>query len=101
MRTPPFAQHSHRPLLSMAGRRRRSDAAVSVSRGAMGAGAVGALALGALAVGAMAIGALAINRMMVRRARIEHLSVGTLEVDELILRNTRKPDDRPDTDDAA
>jgi hypothetical protein len=48
--------------------------------------AIGALALGAVAVGALAIGYLAIGRLAIKRTR-----VGTLEIDELVIRRIERP----------
>ena len=70
---------------------------VKVGGASLGAGAVGALglgsfAIGAIAIGAIAIGALAIKRLAVKRARIERLSIGTFEVDRLIIRERSDAD---------
>ncbi len=48
---------------------------------AIGGTALGATVLGVAALGAFAIGALAIGRVVARDVRIEHLSVGQLEID--------------------
>jgi hypothetical protein len=58
----------------------------------IGAVAVGAFALGAFAIGALAIGRLAVGRLTVgdfsaRKARIDHLSIGTLEIEKRIIRS--------------
>ncbi len=67
----------------------QSVRAQAVGRQSVGAGAVGALAIGALAIGAVAIGALAVGRLAVglftaRDARIDRLSIGRLEVEEIL-----------------
>jgi hypothetical protein len=47
--------------------------------------AMGALATGAAAIGALAIGAVAVGRLRVGDAAAKKLSVGRLEVDELVI----------------
>jgi hypothetical protein len=47
--------------------------------------AMGALATGAAAIGALAIGAVAVGRLRVGNAAAKKLSVGRLEVDELVI----------------
>jgi hypothetical protein len=47
--------------------------------------ATGAVAAGAAAIGAFAIGALAVGRLRVGNAAAKKLSVGRLEVDELVI----------------
>ena len=59
----------------------------------MGTFAIGSLGIGALAIGALALGRLAVGRFSVRRleagdfsakrARIDHLSIGTLDVERV------------------
>ena len=64
-------------------RLRRPQVLVAAALGgvALGAFAVGALAVGAMAIGRLAVGRLAVGRLAAKRVRIEHLSIGTLEVD--------------------
>ena len=55
--------------------------AIGASR--IGAAAVGALAIGAVAIGALAIGRLVIGRVLAREVRIDHLTIGTLDIERI------------------
>ena len=60
---------------------------VPADRALFHAVAIGAFATGAIAIGAVAVGALVIGRLRILEGRIERLSIGTLTVDHLNVRD--------------